>query len=136
MKPDKSRIPICESACLQDVTIELGRRLRAVRYAQRIGTLEFEVKEDRSLLIPLEKFVAALYLPHSEYICVALWEDQTANYIYRKPKLNREKATYVRFWSDLRAWSAAQVAELIRDSLLDKEDIREVWQKTLPLKEE
>jgi hypothetical protein len=47
MKMDKSRIPICQSDLLQDVTIELGRHLKGIRYRCRSDGLEFEVSRDK-----------------------------------------------------------------------------------------
>jgi hypothetical protein len=41
MIEDHWRIPICESEFLQDVSIELGKRLKAIRYAAKGERLEF-----------------------------------------------------------------------------------------------
>ena len=128
---DLSRVPICASDFLQEVTIELGKRLKTIRY--RKDRLEFRAKITEHYGQDLECFDAIRSLAKSSYIQVVLLENGEANYMYREPLAHKhDHARYIGFAVVLKDWEPCQVANLIRDSLIDEIGIREVWQKLNP----
>jgi hypothetical protein len=129
-----SRIPICTSDFLQDVTIELGKRLKTVRH--RGGRLEFRTKISEHAGEELEYFDATLWLGRDSYIQVVVLENGEANYMYCVPRERKQgRARYIGFVVKLTGWEPSQVANLIRDSLVDEIGIREVWQKLNPTRQ-
>jgi hypothetical protein len=54
-----------------------------------------------------------------------------AAYVYRKPYRKHEKAVYVRFRAILRLEeiSVGEIAQLIRDTLLDENEVLEFWRR-------
>ncbi len=130
MVEDHSHIPICESEFLQDVSIELGKRLKSLRYHTRSGRLEFRISTTESDDAEWECFDVIRWKGRSEYVQVVICENRSANYVYREPLKNRhDTARYEAYIITVAGWTTYEVADLIRDSLLDDNDVRETWRK-------
>jgi len=118
MTNDNSRIPICRSELLQDVTIELGRRLRGVRYVAKRRELQFHVYSITIDDHEVEFFEAVRWKQQGSYIQVTVGENYEAEFEYRRPFPHKHsKAEYLRFKASLAGCNAPAIAEIIRESL-------------------
>ncbi len=130
MIEDRSRIPLCESDFLQDVSIELGKRLKAVSYATKSGRLEFRISTAERDDGEWECFDAIRWMGRGEYIQVVVCENGAANYVYREPSAHKHNAThYEGYVISVAGWASYDVADLLRDSLMDEVGVRDTWYK-------
>jgi hypothetical protein len=126
---DNSRIPVCRSSFLQDIGIELGRRLKSVRQRTKSGRLHFKILEsDSEECFLISRWSSATWVERLGYIEIMIWDNKTANYTLQEPYLKQEFRKSVEYKASLHQLNASQIAELVRDSLLDKEGAREYWQ--------
>ena len=136
MTEDVSRIPICTSDFLQDICIELGRRMKSVRYQRRSARLEFRVSTLEFEGEDLEGFDATCWIGKGSYVQVVVVENGVANCMFRDAfEHKHDTARYTGFKVTLKGWEACDMATLIRDSLCDVEGIRDFWRKLQDEKE-
>ena len=116
----KGAIPLCRSDLLQDVTIALGPRLKAVRYRHR-KKLTFTVSED-----PKCDDIERLEIEADEFPGIrkkiALWADGTAWFWHAT-----QQAPVFECHASLAGMSPCGIADLIRASLMDFAAAREQW---------
>lgn len=118
MKPDNSRIPDCRSELLQDVSIELGRRLRGVRYVARGRKLQFRVYNLTIDDHEVEFFQAIRWEQQNSYIEITVGENHEATFVYRKPFPHKHaRSEHIRFRASLAGLNAYAIAEIMRESL-------------------
>ncbi len=127
---DLSRIPICTSDFLQDVSIELGRRMKSVRTQRRGDRIEFRVTRVEFKGKDVESLDVTCWLEKGSYIQVVVLENGVANYMFREPFQDKhDTARYTGFIVSLKGWEACDVAYLIRDSLRNDVGIQNFWRK-------
>jgi hypothetical protein len=127
---DLSRIPSCSSDFLQDITIELGRRLKSVRYQSRSGKIEFRVTRIEREEEEMECFDVTRWMANGSYIQVVVVENGIANYMFREEfEHKHDKARYTGFIATLKGWETSDIANLIADSLKNEAGIRSFWLK-------
>ncbi len=130
MIEDHWRIPICESEFLQDVSIELGKRLKAIRYAAKGERLEFRTSTTENDHGEWECFDAIRWMKQSEYLQVVVCENGAANFVYRQPLVHKhDTARYEAYIINVANWTPYEVADLMRDSLLNDIGVRETWRR-------
>lgn len=57
-----------------------------------------------------------------------IWEDKTALYTVQEPHAKHEKGKLIEYRGSLQEMDPSRIVELIRDSLLDENGVREFWQ--------
>jgi len=130
MIEDLSRIPVCESEFLQDVSIELGKRLKTVRDAAKGKKLEFRISTTERDDAEWECFDAVQWMGRGEYVQIVVCENGAANYVYREPQAHKhDTASYETYIISVAGWSPYEVADLMRDSLLGDAGVRAIWRK-------
>ena len=130
MIEDHSRIPVCESDFLQDVSIELGRRLKSVRYRTSPGRLEFSTSTTEIDDREWECFDAIRRLSGDEYIHVVVCENGDANFLRREPYAHKhDTARYQAYVITVAEWTPYEVADFIRSSLLMEDEVLDVWRR-------
>ncbi|MDB6073677.1 MAG: hypothetical protein JWO89_1317 [Verrucomicrobiaceae bacterium] len=123
----KGLIPLCKSLFLQDVCIALGKRMKAVRYANRELTIvaAFKEGEDHERLE-----VEARSLDNRTHI--VLWADSIA-WVSHSDRFRQEDETTFELPADLSLMDSEAIAELLRRSLINLEEVKDVWQsRALP----
>jgi hypothetical protein len=127
---DLSRIPICTSDFLQDVSIELGRRMESVRSQRRLARLEFRVNSVEFEGQDVESLDVTCWIEKGSYIQVVVLENGVANYMFCESFQHKhDTARYTGFIATLNGWEACDVANLIRDSLRNDVGIQNLWRK-------
>jgi predicted metalloprotease with PDZ domain len=130
MTENHSRIPVCESDFLQDVSIELGKRLKSVRYQTKTGGLEFNTSTTEIDDREWECFDAIRRLSGHEYVHVVVCENGDANFLRREPFAHKhDTARYQAYVITVAGWTSYEVANLIRGSLLKEDDVLDVWRR-------
>jgi hypothetical protein len=130
MIDDHSRIPVCESDFLQDVSIELGRRLKSLRHRAKPGRLEFRISTTERDDGEWECFDVTCWMGRSGYIQVVICENGVANYMYCETVARKHDTTrYEGYIITIAGWTPSKVADLMHDSLLDENDVRKTWRK-------
>src|ERR1700760_529429 len=105
MIEDHSRIPVCESDFLQDISIELGKRLKSVRYRTKSGRLEFRTSTTEVDELERECFDAIRRLSCDEYIHVVVCENGDANYLRQEPFAHKhDTARYQAYVITVAGW--------------------------------
>ncbi len=119
-RKQKCLIPICKNEFLQDVSIELGKRLNSLKY--RAQSLEFSVGWDEN-----ERLSVTVHKDHRAYIEVIIWENKFGMYVNRKPYLKHELAQYIKYRAILSTLDFRQVGQLVRESILEEPDALIFW---------
>jgi hypothetical protein len=124
VKTLKSPIPLCRSQLLQDVSIALGRRLKALRH--RTWELDFEVAKDKETA---EERFSVIERRGREYLRVVIWEDKLALYLHGPPREKHQRARYTRYYANLKDYDPTEIAVLIRDTLYRDEEALAFWKR-------
>lgn len=125
---DKSRIPLCRSRLLQDVTIALGRRsLKSLRQSHR--SLTFEVGKDCVEGASVERLDFEARTWGGRLTRVVLWEDALSWMYCREETTNVPGKSAVEIQADLATMSAQGIADLIRKTLVDPVFAEGEWRR-------
>jgi len=124
----KGLIPLCKSLFLQEVCIALGRRMKAVRFANRRLTITsafMEGEDEERLAIE-----ARTWLNLATQIVI--WADGAA-WIWQAAKPKQGTDTIFELHADLSQMDCEAIAELLRRSLINLEEVTDAWQlRALP----
>jgi hypothetical protein len=122
----RSRLPLCHSAFLQDVTIALGRRsLKSLRYSNPV--LKFEVKNEDADDRTIERMNIEAQARLDVLVKLSIWDDGIA-WIYIRQKQSKTPA-FRKFeaHANLAGMGPDEVAELIRTTLKNPFAMEGTW---------
>jgi hypothetical protein len=123
MRKQFSQIPLCKSAFLQDITIELGRlSLKSARYNNRL--LTFEALNEEVAGEKLTKHRSPWIWRHFDKN--HNWEDGESWLYFREPVGKHQKALEMR--RNLKLMPAGGIAYLVRDTPTDYSKARARWE--------
>jgi hypothetical protein len=118
----KGRIPLCKSDFLQDVTIQLGQRMKSVRKANL--TLSIVASIDKCGMERLDFTADSVPNRMSKLV---LWEDGLAWFFERKNSKACRKSDF-ECYANFATFSPYELAEIIRSSLIDWNSAKLVWE--------
>jgi len=124
---DKTKIPLCRSDFLQDVTISLGRRsLKSIRKSNQ---LTFEVSEECIEGKSLERLDVEAESWSEGLTRIVLWEDAVSYMYSHEVKHPTPDRPAIEIQANLAGMSPEDVAALIRATLTDPVQAKGEWHR-------
>ncbi len=115
MSTRKQTIPLCRAEFLQDFSIELGRRLKPIRYASKSVIAETGNSEHEGQ--SLERLTVWIETYNYTRVTLALWEDQTIWVNVALLPTSNNKKYEIAFYPRCAEFTAAAIVEALRDSV-------------------
>lgn len=132
MTKNRSPIPLCRSAFLQDVTIAVGRRsLKSLR--QSNPKLTFDVAEDDVDGVAVERLDIEARTVSGRLTKITLWENGNAWVYARERAMKTPSQPIMKLHANLAEMAPEQIAELLRATLADPQSAEQKWRQRITI---
>jgi hypothetical protein len=108
-------IPLCRAEFLQDFSIELGRRLKPIRYAAKSVIAEVDYCEHERL--SLERLAIWIETWNCTRVTLALWEDETIWVSVTLLPTKNNKRYDISFYPKCGQFTSEAMVEALRDTV-------------------